>query len=104
MHPAAAQEKGRQAVRDAEAVPALIELLPSGDARVAARAAGAMHNLSSDPLSVRAIRRADGLAPLVTLLRCLPVHPMSTLLPAPHRRSCSQCASAVCAAAHTLAR
>ena len=63
------EERGWQAVRDAEAIPALIALLPSGDDGVAARAAGAMHNLTCDQLSVRAIRRGDGLAPLVTLLR-----------------------------------
>ena len=63
------QEKGRQAVRDAGIIPVLIELLPSHDGRVAVRAAGALHNLSGDQASVRAIRKGDGLQPLVDLLR-----------------------------------
>ena len=63
------QEKGRQAVRDAGVIPVLIELLPSADVPAAARAAGALHNLSCDQASVRAIQRGDGLQPLVNLLR-----------------------------------
>jgi hypothetical protein len=64
------QEKGRQAVRDAGGIPALIAVLRSSDARAAARAAGALHNLSCDQASVRAIRKCDGLQPLIDLLRC----------------------------------
>ena len=65
----ALQEAGRRAVIEAGAVVPLTRLLHAPEVRVHARAAGALHNLSSHPEAVRLIRLADGIPCLVQLLR-----------------------------------
>mmetsp|Transcript_7612 Transcript_7612/g.25214 ORF Transcript_7612/g.25214 Transcript_7612/m.25214 type:complete len:334 (+) Transcript_7612:62-1063(+) len=64
------QEKGRLSVRDVGAIPPILELLdPSCAVKVQTRAVGAIHNMSSDPDSIRIIRRQQGIPKLVELLR-----------------------------------
>ena len=51
------QRKGRVAMRDVGLVPRLVELLHAEHAKVATRAVGALHNVSSDAEAIRIIRR-----------------------------------------------
>jgi hypothetical protein len=62
------QRSGRKAARDANAVSLVVPLLSSASCRVRARGVGVLHNLSSDPKSVRQIREGKGIAPLIALL------------------------------------
>ena len=56
------QRAGRLAMRGTQLVPRLVELLGSEEGRVAARAVGALHNVSSDAEAIRIVRRcASGL-------------------------------------------
>jgi hypothetical protein len=60
--------------REEGAVPALVALLASPDARVQNRAVGALHNLSSEPKAIRGIRRRGGIPLLVALLGSPTLH------------------------------
>lgn len=51
------QKAGRAALRSVPVVPPLVELLAATEPRVASRAVGALHNLSSDSEAIRLIRR-----------------------------------------------
>ncbi len=64
----AAQVDGRQQVRELRGLPPLLALLSTATGRPLARAAGAVHNLSSDGAAVRDIRRQGGIPTLVGLL------------------------------------
>ena len=63
------QEAGRQAVLEAGGVLPLTTLLQVPEPQVHARAAGALHNLSSHPEAIRIIRMADAIPRLTDLLR-----------------------------------
>lgn len=68
------QKSGRAAVRGTEAAAHLCSLLSSGNARVTMRAAGALHNVSTDADAIRSIRRCGRACPccvqLPTLCSC----------------------------------
>ena len=68
------QKTGRAAVRGTEAAAHLCSLLSSGNARVTMRAAGALHNVSTDADAIRSIRRCGRACPgcvqLPTLCTC----------------------------------
>ena len=74
MTMAPAQEGGRKRVIAEGAVPLLVALLASPDARVQGRAVGALQNLSSEPKAIRAIRRTGGIPLLVALLSSPALH------------------------------
>lgn len=63
------QREGRVAARDTGVIEGLVASLKSDSSlRVQARCAGALHNASSDPGSIKPIRRASGIPALVNLL------------------------------------
>lgn len=66
------QELGRKAVVEAGGVLPLTTLLQAPEAHVHARAAGALHNLSSHPEAIRILRMGDAIPRLVELLRYIP--------------------------------